>query len=123
MKKLTRILCLVLALMFVLCACSEGTTPTTAPTTNPTEPPAPVLPQVPDFNRPLPVLAEKKVTDAPAAGDLILAEEGVAKATIVYTAGNTEVKAAADDLAAYLLKIVAAHSPSWLTTRLCRKAI
>ncbi len=115
MKKIIRALCLLLVLSSVLCACGPsvdpGTTPTdptTQPTTRPTQPPAPATPQIADFNRPLPTLAEKMVTDTPADGDLVLAENGEAKATIVYTAGNAKAKSAADDLASYLNKITGA---------------
>ena len=110
MKKLTRTLCLILAVAAVLCACGQsanGTIPTTiATTTKPTMPPEPPTPQMADINRPLPTLAEKKVTDTPAEGDLILATEGAANATIVYTTGNSKAKSAAEDLASYLQKIV-----------------
>ena len=122
MKKITRALCLLLVLASLLCACGESTTPdstttasttapTTVPSTKPTMPPEPELPKLADINRPLPVLAEKKVTGNPAEGDLILAQDGAAMATIVYAAGNDKAKAAANDLSAYLLKIVGSAFP------------
>ncbi len=118
MKKILRTLCLILVLASVLCACGPsadpGTTPTdpaTQPTTRPTLPPEPETPQIADFNRPLPTLAEKKVTDDPADGDLILAENGEAKATIVYAKGNSDATTAAFDLANYLKRITGADFP------------
>ena len=126
MKNIIRMICLLLVLASVSCACAPastpetttgttGTTSTTAPTqpsVKPTEPPAPTVPQLADINRPLPVLAEKKVTGTPAAGDLVLAEEGVAKAVIVYPQGNKDASAAAMDLANYLQKITGAAFPT-----------
>ena len=115
MKKTTRMICLLLILASVLCACATSGNPTTgsttAPTTSTTTPTGPVEPAVPqlaDINRPLPTLAEKMVTDTPADGDLILAEDGIAKAVIVYPQGNSDAKSASADLANYLQKITGA---------------
>ena len=115
MKTLTRIFCLILVLASLLTACakdqpapSTSTAPTTAPTTKPTEPPEPATPQIADFNRPLPTLPEKMVTDTPAEGDLVLAKDGAAMATIVYPAGNSKATSAADDLLSYLNQITGA---------------
>ena len=114
MKKITRALCLLLVLASVLCACGQPangnrlpTSPTTQ-STKPTLPPEPTAPQLADITRPLPTLAEKMVTAEPAEGDLILAENGAAKATIVYAAGNNRAKSAATDLASYLYDITGA---------------
>jgi len=108
MKTTIRAICLLLVLSSLLCACGKDqpTTTTTVPTTTqPTLPPEPVLPTLADINRPLPTLAEKKVTDAPAEGDLVLAKDGAANATIVYPESASKAKSAADDLANYLQKI------------------
>ena len=113
MKKITRIICLALVLACVLCACSDGadvvtttsSSATTTPTTKPITPTEPTLPQLADQNRPLPTLPEKKVTDQPAAGDLVLARDGVAMAVIVYPNGHSRATSAAKDLQGYLQKI------------------
>ena len=121
MKQITRLLCLLLVLVSVLCACgpsadpgttgTTNTTVTTRPSVKPTVPPEPQTPQIADFNRPLPTLAEKMVTGTPADTDLILAENGVAKAVIVYAKGHSESTGAAFDLANYLKKITGAEFP------------
>ena len=73
MKRWSKLVCLALILVLLFCACDNTVITNTTNSTNP----APTTPQKPvlaDVNRPLPVLPEKKVTDTPAAGDLILAE-------------------------------------------------
>ena len=109
-KKTLRLLCVLLVLAMALGACGTGSedttiTTTAAPTTKPTTPTEPQLPQLADITRPLPTLAEKKVTTEPTEGDLILASGGLANATIVYTAGNSKASSAAKDLQNYLNQI------------------
>ena len=107
MKKMTRMLCLLLALLFLLSACNHDSAPTATPTVpTTTQPAGPVVPVIADFNRPLPTLPESKVTATPGANDLILARDGAANATIVYAAGASKAHSAAKDLANYLQKIV-----------------
>ena len=108
MHKQIRILALLLALACILCACpAPGNQNST--TTNPTGPAGPNFPAANlDINRPLPTLAEKFVTDTPAGGDLVLAENGEAKATIVYAKDNKKAQSAAADLSTYLTKITGA---------------
>ena len=107
MKRWSKLVCLALILVLLFCACDNTVITNTTNSTNP----APTTPQKPvlaDVNRPLPVLPEKKVTDTPAAGDLILAEKGVAKAIIVYPKGNSKAQSAASDLRNYLQRITGA---------------
>lgn len=96
-----------MAIVCLLCACHTGGDPTTAPSTQP-QPTGPVAPVIADFNRPLPVLPEKKVTQTPGEEDLVLAKDGAANATIVYPLGASKAIAAANDLAGYLQKITGA---------------
>ena len=105
MRRWMKTLCLVLAMLCLLCACQSAVAPTTPTTTTPT---TPALPQLADVNRPLPVLAEKNVTDTPADGDLILSRDGVAEAAVVYPTGNSKALSAANDLCSYLGKITGA---------------
>lgn len=105
MKRMIRMASLLLALVCLLCACQTESAPTTGtPTTIPTT----AQPAGPDFARALPTLKEKFVTGAPADGDLVLARDGSANATIVIPAGHAEAKAAAADLSSYLQKITGA---------------
>lgn len=111
MKKMTRLFCLLLALAYLLSACGADTPVATTSTTKPTA--KPVIPPVnkpvePDPYRALPVLEASFVTDEAADGDLILAQKGKAKATIVYAAGIKKAETAANDLANYLNKITGA---------------
>ena len=112
MKKII-VICLAAVLLLAMCACGEkndaSTATTTKPTTKPTTPPDPVVPQIADFNRPLPVLPERKVTDTPSENDLVLAKDGVANATIVYPAGSNKATSAAYDLLSYLNQITGAN--------------
>ena len=114
MKKLTRVICLLLVLTSVLCACGEDSTPTTGttgtsiPTTIPTTTVPPAQDPWEDPDRELPRLRDKFVTDAPETGDLVIASEGAANAAIVYPVGNSKAKSAATDLADYLKKITGA---------------
>ena len=105
MKRLTKIFCIMLAAVSLFSACGANDTP--PGTTKPTNPTKPTQPPI-DINRALPVLAEKYVTANPADGDLLLAENGEAKATVVYPAGNSKARSAAGDLANYLKKITGA---------------
>ena len=108
MKHTIRVVSFLLALSCLLCACqgpSDDTGATTPTTTGPT---TPALPTIADSNRPLPVLAEKKVTNEPADGDLLLAQDGKAMVSIVYAAGHTKSKSAAADLSNYLKRITGA---------------
>ncbi len=110
MRKTIRYICGLMAICLLLCACQSdsGSPSATMPSTNPVKPatrPEQTPPVMQDSNRALPVLAPKYVTDMPGEGDLILAENGVAKATIVYPAGNSKAISAANDLASYLKKI------------------
>lgn len=107
MKKRLRILALLLALSCLLCACpANQNEPTTTVPAGPTHPNFPAANL--DVNRPLPTLRDKFVTDTPADGDLVLAENGEAKATIVYPKDHTKAYAAAADLNTYLTKITGA---------------
>ena len=105
MKRQFKIPALFLAVLCLLSACAGGSAD---PTTNPTTKPIPTTQPWEDPQRPLPVLAEKFVTDTPADGDLILAQDGVASATIVYPKDNAKAKSAATDLQNYLKKITGA---------------
>lgn len=117
MKKISRVVCCLLALMLLLSACGADApaVTTTTPTTKPTKPKGPNPLAVPqgelDPNRPVPVLAPKFVTDTPAEGDLILAKDGKAMATIVYPAGNTKAQSAVSDLSKHLTKMTGAEFP------------
>jgi hypothetical protein len=71
MKNMTRMICLLLCLAALLCACQTEQAPTTG---NPTTVPPTTQPTGPDFTRALPVLTEKFVTDTPGEGDLVLAK-------------------------------------------------
>ena len=108
MKNVIRLICLLLCLAALLCACQTetGSNGSTTPTT--TGPTTPALPTIADSNRPLPVLAEKKVTNEPADGDLLLAQDGKAMVSIVYAAGHTKSQSAAADLFNYLKRITGA---------------
>ena len=108
MKNVIRLICLLLCLAALLCACQTetGSNGSTTPTT--TGPTTPALPTIADSNRPLPVLAEKKVTNEPADGDLLLAQDGKAMVSIVYAAGHTKSQSAAADLSNYLKRITGA---------------
>ncbi len=112
MRKTSRLFCLLLALLCLLSACGESSpAATTASTTKPTTKPVPPLvnkPVEPDPNRALPVLDASFVTDTPTQGDLLLAENGKAKATIVHPAGDNKAISAAKDLGNYLKKITGA---------------
>lgn len=108
MKRTVRLLCAVVALACLLCACNTGNAPTTKPTA-PTPSTTP-LPQLADPYRPFPVLPEKKVTDTPGADDLLLAENGVPNATIVV-ANTGKARNAANDLNSYLKRIVGVAFP------------
>ena len=111
MKKLLRICSLLFALCIILCACGGDTAPgatttgtstiTTIPTTTPT---ADKL----DLYRELPRLRDKFVTAEPSEGDLILAQDGEAMATIVYAAGSDKARSAAADLQNFLQQITGA---------------
>lgn len=105
MKNMTRMICLLLCLAALLCACQTEQAPTTG---NPTTVPPTTQPTGPDFTRALPVLKEKFVTDTPGEGDLVLAKDGVANATIVIPADHAKAKAAAADLSNYLQRITGA---------------
>lgn len=112
MKTLLRIFCLLLTLSLLLCACGGDPAPTTQPTTAPatTAPTTPTTPPIVlDPNRALPTLKDKFVTATPAEGDLVLAQDGIASATIVYPYEHTKAHAAALDLLAYLQKITGAE--------------
>ena len=114
MKNKLRVLCLLMAVICLLGACGanagETSTTTTAATT--TKPTTPTEPEddttLLDPYRPLPTLPEKFVTTAPATGDLVLAQDGVANATIVIPEGNNKATTAATDLSAYLTKMTGA---------------
>ena len=105
MKKHLRIAALLLAALCMLSACGTGSPD---PTTQSTTEPIPTTRPWDDPMRALPVLAEKFVTDTPAEGDLILAENGVSNATIVYAAGSSKAKSAATELSDYLNRITGA---------------
>ena len=117
MKKTLRICSLLFAVCLILGACGNNSAPTTgttvttvpssAPTTTPTTPENPTL----DLYRDLPVLRDKFITDAPEDGDLVLALDGVANATIVYAKDHSKASIAATDLADYLLEITGAEFP------------
>lgn len=120
MKKISRVVCGLLVLVLLLSACGDGkgqrpdptTVPTTQPTTKPKGPNPLAVPQGElDPNRPLPVLAPKFVTDTPADGDLLLAKDGKAMATIVYPAGNAKAQSAVSDLSKHLTKMTGASFP------------
>lgn len=106
MKRLTKVLCLVLSLLLLLCACNTGNTGTTTTTTTPSTPVTPVYNY--DPNRPLPARIEKFVTHDAAEGNFVIAKDGAAMATIVIPAGDNKAKSAAKDLSKYLTKITGA---------------
>lgn len=113
MRKTIRCICGILAICLLLCACQSdsGSPSSTNPTAKPVKPttrPVQTPPVMQDPNRALPTLAPKYVTDTPAAGDLILAQNGVAKATIVYPDKNSKATSAANDLENYLERITGA---------------
>ena len=104
MKKVIRTICLLLVLASMLCACQTDAAPTTGTTTVPPT----TQPAGPDFTRALPTLKEKFVTGSPDEGDLVLAKDRVANATIVIPAGHAKAASAAADLSNYLTKITGA---------------